>query len=110
MNGLRHSTRAFASAFVALLAMLMVSTVVLAAEATPGSMTATMTMSGTDEPIPCEDTGKPVCAPHCAVLCQAMIVEPMALSLPVVGVPQTYRYSETPLTPIQPEAEDPPPR
>ena len=110
MNGLRHSARACASAFVALLAMLMVSTVAVAAEAAPDSMTMAMAMSGTDQTMPCQDTGKAVCAPHCAVLCQALIVEPMTLVPPVVRSPQTYRYSETPLTPIQPEAEDPPPR
>lgn len=110
MNGLRHSARACASAFVALLAMLMVSTVALAAEAAPASMSAMKTMSETGQPMPCEDTGKAVCAPHCAVLCQALIVEPMTLAPPVVRSPQAYRYSETPLTPIQPEAEDPPPR
>lgn len=96
---------------MALLAMLMVSTVALAAEAASAPITmTTMMMAGTDQPMPCEDTGKAVCAPHCAVLCQALIVEPLTLTLPVVRSPQTYRYSETQLTPIKPEAEDPPPR
>ncbi len=110
MNGLRHSARAYASAFVALLAMLMVSTMALAAEAAPAPMTAMMTMGGTGQPMPCEDTGKAVCAPHCAVLCQVLIVESVTLTLPVFRSQQTYRYSETQLTPIRPEAEDPPPR
>ena len=121
MKGLRQSIRAFVVAMFAALTVLFVTAAAMAHDIVPEGP---MILSGTgvSAAAPCDDMDRTdegeigrdedaiSCMPGCAVLCQALLVEPTAVS--AVAARRAMRRWEPPLA-LKPEtvdAEDPPPR
>ena len=105
MNCLRHSLLALTAGVVALLAMLFVATATLAASPPPQMGHDVAVASG----MPCEPEGA-ACAPDCAVLCQALMVQPPMIDHREGHFGATYSIRTTVLGSLSVEAEDPPPR
>lgn len=121
MKGLRQNIQAFVVAMFAALTVLFVTAAAMAHDVVPDGP---MIMSGAGISVvtPCDDMdgndgqdiggdkGAMSCMHSCAVLCQALLVEPMAVSM--VVAPTAIRRWEPPfeLKPETVDAEDPPPR
>ena len=105
MNRLRRSLLALTAGVVALLGTLFVATATLASSPPhqvghDGAMWSEM---------PCAPEAT-VCAPDCAVLCQALVVLPPMIDQRVGHFRTTYRVRTVVLGSLSVEAEDPPPR
>lgn len=117
MKGLRQSIRAFVIAMAAALAVLFVTTAALAHGVVPD---APMMMSGDgmSAAAPCDDMeggaggdrGATICMQRCAVLCQALLVEPIAVSMVAAPMGTRRPGASFAVKPAIPDAEDPPPR
>ena len=105
MNRLRHSLLALTAGIVALLATFFVATATLASSP-PHQVGHDVAMSGG---MSC-DPEATVCAPDCAVLCQALVVQPPMIDQRVGHFRATYRVLTTVLGSLSVEAVDPPPR
>lgn len=104
MTRLRHSMLALTSGVVALLATFFVATATLASNP-PRQVGHDAAMSSE---MPCEPEA--TCAPDCAVLCQALVMQPPMIDQRVGHSRATYRVRTTVLGSLTVEAEDPPPR
>lgn len=104
MNRLRHSLLALTAGVVALLATFFVATATLASS--PPQVKRDVAMSAG---IPCEPEAT-VCAPDCAVRCQALVIQPPMVERLVGHFRATYRVLTTVLGSLSVGAEDPPPR
>ena len=109
MRGLRQSPQAFVIAALAVVATLFLTTAAMAHDVRPPEQ---MAMTGTGMPgqPPCDDVGKVDCLPHCAVLCQALLVEPVTVAAAVSPAKARYAWSQVGLEPVDLDTEDPPPR
>lgn len=105
MNCVRHSLLALTAGIVALLATIFVTTATLASSP-PHQGGPAKAMSAE---MPCEPEVT-ACAPDCAVLCQALMVQPPKIDRRVGHFRATYRVRTTVLGSLSVEAEDPPPR
>ena len=105
MNRLRHSLFALTAGAVALLATFFVATATLASSL-PHQKGHDVAMSSG---MPCESEATD-CAPDCAVLCQALLVQPPMIYRPMNHITTTYRVRTAVLGSLSVEAEDPPPR
>lgn len=105
MNCLRHSLLALTSGVVSLLATFFVTTATLASSP-PSGMGHDVAMSSG---MPCEPEAT-VCAPDCAVLCHALVMQPPMIDQRGNHSTATYRVRTTVLGSLSVEAEDPPPR
>ncbi|MDP1913170.1 hypothetical protein [Brevundimonas sp.] len=105
MNRVRHSLLALTAAVAALLATLFVATATLASSL-PGQEGFGVAMSSE---IPCESQTA-ICTTDCAVLCQALMVQPPMMDQPASPRTTTYRVRPAVLRSLSVEAEDPPPR
>lgn len=105
MNRFRHSLLALTAAAVALLATFFVATATLASNP-PRQEKHDVAMSSE---MPCEPEAT-ICATDCAVLCQALVVQPPMFDQPVPHFRATYRVRTAVLDSFSVEAEVPPPR
>ena len=105
MNCLRHNLLALTAGVVALLATFFVATATLASSP-PHQVGHNVAMS---QEMPCGPKAT-VCAPDCAVLCQALVVMPPMIDQRVGHSRTTYRVRTAALGSLIVEAEDPPPR
>lgn len=105
MNRLRHSLIALTAGVVALLVTFFVATATLAFSP-PHQVGHHVAIS---PEMPCEPEAT-LCAPDCAVLCEALTLQPPLINQPLN--PRTTPYSVCPTGLRSPslEAEDPPPR
>ena len=109
MRGLRQNLRAFVIAALAVVATLFLTTTAVAHDFRPAEQMAMIEAGIPDQP-PCNDVGKDDCTPHCAVLCQALLVEPVTVAAAVRPAKARYSRSQIGLEPVILDAEDPPPR
>lgn len=109
MRGLRQNLQAFVIAALAVAAALFLTTAAIAHDFHPAEHVA-MTGDGTPDPPPCDDEGKVDCMRDCAVLCQALLVEPVTVAAAVRPAKARYSRSRIGLEPVILDAEDPPPR
>ena len=105
MNCLRHNLLALTAGVVALLATFFVATATLASSP-PHQVGHDVAMSSD---MPCEPEAT-VCAPDCAVLCQALVMQPPMTDHIASHFRATYRVRTAVLGSLSVEAEDPPPR
>ena len=105
MNRLRHSLFALTAGVVALLATFFVATAPLASSP-PHREGHDVAMSSK---MPCEPEAT-VCAPDCAVLCQALVVQPPVIDQRLGHFRTTYGVRTAVLGSLSVEADDPPPR
>ncbi|OYW40559.1 MAG: hypothetical protein B7Z42_03870 [Brevundimonas sp. 12-68-7] len=105
MKPIRSHIASLVGAAFAVLAMLMVSSVSVAAPASMMKVTS-------DEP--CADMtskkGSPPCSPDCAVICHALLVAPVVVGEVKVFEPVSYLSGYPRLTSVIVEGDDPPPR
>lgn len=105
MNRLCHSLFALTAGVAALLATFLVATATLASSP-PHQEGPDIAMSAE---MPCEPEAT-VCAPDCAVICQALVLQPPMFDHIASHFRATYRVRTAVLGSLSVEAVDPPPR
>ena len=105
MKRFRYHLLALGAAVIAVLSMLLLTTVSFAAPARSPTIAA---MAG------CHDagsnTGSPACSNDCAIVCHAIVVQPVELSPNPSWTTATYVVTVPHSSPVSVEADDPPPR